>query len=43
MEDSLVYMDASVRALPCGTYLMVDVDALLANPKVREESRFLTT
>lgn len=33
IEDSLVYIDASLRAVPCGTFALVDVDALVKRPK----------
>lgn len=35
IEDSLMYLDASVRTLPCGTYAIVDVDQIQENHAVR--------
>ncbi|CAI7765128.1 unnamed protein product [Closterium sp. NIES-54] len=33
IEDSMVYIDASLRTLPCGTFSLIDVDALVKRPK----------
>ncbi|CAI5465675.1 unnamed protein product [Closterium sp. Yama58-4] len=33
IEDSMVYVDASFRTLPCGTFSLIDVDALVKRPK----------
>ncbi|CAI5534993.1 unnamed protein product, partial [Closterium sp. Naga37s-1] len=32
VEDSLVYLDASLRQLPCGTYAIVNLDHLMSSP-----------
>ncbi|CAI5961047.1 unnamed protein product [Closterium sp. NIES-64] len=34
VEDSLVYLDASLRQLPCGTYAIVNLDHLMSSPSV---------
>ncbi|GJP30212.1 hypothetical protein CLOM_g23298, partial [Closterium sp. NIES-68] len=44
VEDSLVYLDASLRQLPCGTYAIVNLDHLMSSPSppfVSQLARFL--
>lgn len=34
VEDNMVYLDASIRMLPCGSYLVLDFDWIVEEPEV---------
>eukprot|EP00850_Spirogloea_muscicola_P006980 SM000034S12734 [mRNA] locus=s34:482360:484600:- [translate_table: standard] len=34
VEDEMVYLDASVRMLPCGSYIVLDFDKVLERPEL---------
>ena len=34
VEDNMVYLDSSIRMLPCGSYLVLDFDWIAEEPEV---------